>query len=142
VDDGSEFKLYSIFTDEDSTNDDDYEADGNYATAFKRYLQTFSEFFNQTGERLGEAPYKVNKSVSDTNYNYYEQPDITNFVTPTILLVDYTDEAIAAGRGGVSEVLFGVSGSTDKDVADVLANMWNHLSTDTTNPFSANYVKD
>lgn len=137
--DDGEFKFYTIFADEDSTNDDDYSETLLDTTAFHRYLGRYLGFFNITGTKLREAPYKDNTSVSDTNYGYYETPDSDNFSTPTILLVDFSEEAIKQSRGGVSEVLFGLSGDTDAERAKVLINMWNHLDDDTTNPFSSTY---
>ena len=137
--DGNSFKFYTIFADEDSTNDDDYSETLNDTTAFHRYLGRYLDFFNSTSSQLREAPYKENTDASDTNYGYYEMPDSTNFSTPTILLVDFTEKAIEEGRGGVSEVLFGLSGDTDAERAKVLINMWNHLDVDTQNPFSSAY---
>ena len=137
--DNRSFKLYTIFADETSSNDSDYDETANDTTAFHRYLGRHLDFFNSTSSHLQDAPYKNNKGISDTNYGYYEQPDFTNFSTPTILLVDYSEEAINAGRGGVSEIIFGVDGDTDAERANVLINMWNHLDNDTTNPFSSIY---
>jgi hypothetical protein len=57
--------------------------------------------------------------------------------------VDYSDEAIAQKRGGVSEILFGVSGTTQQDKASVLLQMWNHTDTGdkgSSNPFSTSYI--
>ncbi len=137
--DNREFKFYTIFTDEDSTNDDDYSETLNDTTAFHRYLGRYLDFFNITSTKLQEAPYKDNASPSDDSYKNYEGPDSANFSTPTILLVDYSKDAVEAGRGGVCEVLFGVSGDTDAERAKNLINMWNHLDSDTQNPFSAVY---
>jgi len=127
------FKVHTIFTDEESATDED---DTNVSeTAFQRYLQIHSDFFESAGTRLKEqTPYKINASVGDTNYDYLINTDLENFQTPTILLVDYTDEALRLnrigstikGRRGVSEVLFGVDGSTKFDKAQTLLNMWNH----------------
>ena len=50
-----------------------------------------------------------------------------SFPTPSILLVDFTKEAWDAGRFGMSEVLFSLSGSTARENASTLIDMWNHL---------------
>ncbi len=123
------FNFYSIFTNEKSSNDSDYSETTDDKTAFQRYLGRHLNFFNRTAYDLEKAPYKTNKSIDDTNYSYYEKPDPEKFVTPTILLVDYSKEAIELGRGGVSEVLFGLSGDTDAERANTLIKMWNHLDT-------------
>ena len=143
--DGLDFKMYTIFTDEESSTDDDYTLEGQ--TAFQRYLNSFSDFFNEAGGRLNEAPYKGNKDIADTDYDYFSLPDLKNFSTPTILLVDYSAEAIAAGRQGVSDVLFGLTGTTKADKAQLLVEMWNHFAPKSaandpsTNPFSDLYIK-
>ena len=139
--DARQFSFYSIFTNETSSNDSDYDETADDKTAFQRYLGKHLNFFNTTGSTLQNAYYKTNKSLDDTNYGYYEKPDSTNFVTPTILLVDYSKEAIAANRAGVCEVLFGLSGDTDADRAKTLIKMWNHLDADVDNEFSSIYRK-
>ncbi len=133
--------FYTINTSETSSNDDDYEEPAGYNDkAFYRFLDKHMDFFNETGSKLEEAPYKNNASVSDTSYDNYSAPKFADFTAPTILLIDYTDAAITAGRGGVSEVLFGVSGTTDLDRAKQLLQMWDHMTTRTNNPFGANYI--
>ncbi len=143
--DNRDFNFYSIFTNEKSSNDSDYSETTDDKTAFQRYLGRHLNFFNRTAYTLGKAPYKTNKGLDDTNYGYYEKPDPEKFVTPTILLVDYSKEAIAEERGGVSEVLFGLSGDTDAERANTLLKMWNHLDTSeeakSNNEFSKVYRK-
>ena len=83
----------------------------------------------------------------DTNYNYFLTASKENFVVPSIMLVDYTDEAkhltrygsTATGRVGASEILFSVTGDTKYDKADTLLKMWNHADDDKSNPFSSSY---
>lgn len=137
--DNKNFNFYSIFTNEKSSNDSDYSETTNDKTAFQRYLGRHLDFFNKTSTYLTKAPYKTNKGLDDTNYGYYEKPDPDKFVTPTILLVDFSEEAINANRAGVSEVLFGLSGDTDAERAKMLMKMWNHLDNDVENEFSSIY---
>ncbi|MCQ2742171.1 MAG: hypothetical protein MJ239_02590 [Bacilli bacterium] len=138
---GEQFKMYSIFADEESSTDD---TDPDHS-AFERYLVNFTEFFEEAGGRLEERPYRDNANLTESqDYSYFEKSDEDNFKTPTILLVDYTDEAKAANVAGVSEILFGVKGSNKNEKAKLLWNMWNHLETDDdakTNPFSEFYIK-
>lgn len=154
------FKIYTIFTDESSSNDDEDIMDDK--TAFQRYLNIHSDFFESSGQRfLDYTPYKRNASVSETNYNYWSEVDPDNFTVPTIVLVDYTYQATRllrsgdetspiVGRQGASEIAFGISGDTKYDRAEVLLNMWNHTDTSDTsavsysvsavnNPFSESY---
>jgi len=141
--------IHTIFADEDSDIDDDDENEYNEQTIFERFLDDHNDFFEQAQGRLEDkttTPYTKNASVSEEKFKSFgPQSANADFPVPTILLVDYTKEAFEAGRPGVSEVLFGVSGSTKYDKASLLLDMWNHLdnntSTNVTNKFSANYSK-
>lgn len=138
--DGRAFKMYTIYSDETSSNDDQ---DANKYTAFQRYLNNYQEFYELAGSRLAEqTPYRYNANLdSSTDYTYFQNADITNFKTPTILLVDYSKEAYEVYRTGVSEVLFGVNGTSKYDKASLLLQMWNHTDADSKNPFSKSYSK-
>ena len=144
--DGKSFAFSTIYTDEDSTNDDDYVIEAE-KTAFNRYLMKFDDlgFFNDAGARFDDCPYKKNANLTDSsNYtNFIEagtKLDSSSFIKPTVILVDFSKEAFALGRVGVSEILFGVSGEQSYDKAALLNQMWNHTSEDASNPFSKSYV--
>ena len=138
------FKLYSIQADQTSSNDDTYEIDTD-KKAINRYLTYFeaADLWASAAGRLEDAPYRTNASAGMTNYTYIENTDLTNWPVPTIFLIDFTKEAYEAGRPGLSEVLFGVSGSSYFENAQLLANMWNHLdaATASSNPFNSAYKK-
>lgn len=144
IDDAAEhgFRLHTIFTDDDSDNDDDFDIE-EQQKAFVRYLDKFedNDFLPAAGERLTKAPYKLNSNASTTNYDYFSTGDHTNFSTPTILLIDFSKESfnLRQSRVGVSEVLFGVSGDDKIAKADNLAKMWNHTGSDVSNMFSEAY---
>ena len=141
--DGRNFKLFTIFADDESTNDEDYENEEE--KAFVRYLDKFFDlgyWFEIGGRLTDQTPYKTNASVSDTDYENLANADHDGFATPTILLIDFSKEAFELGRPGVSEVLFGVTGSDKFAKAKLLMNMWNHTDVDDiTNPFVENYSK-
>ena len=134
--------FYTIDASEESSNDEDYEEPANYNdTAWSRFLDRHMGFFNETGYYLeNETPYKLNRSIGESSYEDYSQPKFDGFPAPTILLVDYTPEAQAQNRAGVSEVLFGVSGSTSLEKAKLLLQMWDHCTEKTNNPFSSNFA--
>ena len=139
------FAMYTIFTDESSTNDDDYDLEDDQR-AFVRYLDKFADndFFSEAGGRLAdETPYKINASVGDSDYDNFTNADHSAFSVPTILLIDFSEEAfnLHSSRPGVSEVLFGVSGNDRNEKADLLLQMWNHTDEDAANPFSDAYVR-
>ncbi|MCQ2798346.1 MAG: hypothetical protein MJ220_00470 [Bacilli bacterium] len=128
-----EFKMYTISASEESTTDEDYEnVDGT--SAFNRYIINHMNLFNTVGPALMDAPYYQRAGLSESNYDSFSLQSsgadstsvIAAFPVPTILLVDYSEEAFAAGRAGISEVLFSVSGDTDAERATMLKNMWNH----------------
>jgi hypothetical protein len=140
------FDYYTIFSDDTSENDKTIDA--NLGNAWERYLKNNLDFFNSSIERLEAAPYYANASMTEDNYLKFALSDIAAdkkassvFTVPTICLVDYSDAAIKAGRWGLSEILFTLDGTTDPTRAQNLMNMWNHLSTNSTNLFSANYIK-
>ncbi len=147
AEDGRSYKFYTIYSDEVSSNDDDYDTNDE-KKAFVRYLEKFEDlgFWSNAGTRLADrTPYRVNANLTgSSDYDYFTTADHTNFKTPTILLIDFSQEAfeLKKSRVGVSEVLFGVSGETSYDKASLLMSMWNHTTkTDNTNKFSDVYVK-
>ena len=156
INDSREFKLYSIYADETSSNDADYLTDDD-SKAFYRYLNNFTGFWEEAAGRLEDAPYKSNAGISDSYYDNIEKVNCASWQVPTIFLIDFSKEAWAAGRVGISDVLFGVTGNTAIEKALLLQKMWNHLPTvewkdnawvnvpgseDTTNAFRAEYKKN
>ena len=138
------FRIHTIFTDETSSTDDDDE--NNSDSAFQRHLQIYTDFYENAGIRLMEqTPYGYNNYKDNSNMKAFLNADTSAFATPTIVLVDYTQEArdlpiyagSGTGRAGISEILFSVSGTTKYEKAQVLMNMWNHTATDDpSNPFT------
>lgn len=127
------FSINTIYASEESSNDADYEITTNGASAFKRYLMNHADLFNRAGPSLMEAPYKDRASLDDANYLSFALNDdgdglaVDSFPLPTILLVDFSEEAWDAGRFGISEVLWTLSGTTSRENASTLIDMWNHL---------------
>lgn len=139
------FKLHVIYSDQESSNDDDFD-NQNSPSAFQRYLWNNKSFFSASESVLEDRPYRINANIEETKYENFGGENTTstdtksaeNFPKPTILLCDFTNKAITAGMGGVSEVLFSLTGSTDIERAQLLANMWNHTdsySSYPNNPF-------
>ena len=140
------FAFSTIYTDEDSTNDDDFDLEAEQ-TAFNRYLAKFDDlgFFADAGARFDLCPYKKNANLtSSSNYDNFTDAgtkfDASSFVKPTVILVDFTEDAFNLGRVGVSEILFGVNGDKSYDKATLLMKMWNHTVDDTSNEFSKSYI--
>lgn len=113
------FKLYSIFTDEVTNEADSKE------TAFVKYMNRNSEFFELAAGVAYNSEYALNNKISETDITYIADCDAQNFLTPTIMLVDLTDKA-STGSYGVTEMLFGLSSDRDDQKAEVLADCWMH----------------
>ena len=111
------FKMYTIFTDEvtdDTTTNE---------TAFVKYMDRNAAFLEESAGVGYSTDYYINGKISDTDLEYVEQCDPTNFLTPTIFLVDLTDKSPTIG---VSEIMFGVTGDTNVAKAQLLADCWQH----------------
>lgn len=131
-DGASKFTYYTIFEDDTSSNDGDYEETFN--DTFARYLYN-NELFDDTviEDHLKSAPYAERANLRDEENGYYDKLFLhvgseswTSFPVPSVLLIDYSEEAIEKGRAGLCEALFSLSGE-DSDKAKTLMNMWNHL---------------
>lgn len=158
INDGLDFKLYSIFADDTSYNDSKY-ITADDSKAFYRYLDNFTDFWELAAGRLEDNPYKTNGNQSADYFDAMEKVNASSWQVPTIFLVDFTEAAWAAGKAGVSEVIFGVNASTNVSSiqkAQLLQQMWNHLpqvewkddhyenvasTEDKTNPFRVEYSK-
>ncbi len=141
VTDNRAFRLYTIDSDQTSTNDDDYK-NRDWNTAFRRYLLNFADsFFQPLSEILYETEYHYNADISDDTYQYFGDASITGenvFTVPVTILFDFSEEAVEANR--VAEgVLTSLTGSTDIEKANFLLSMWNHLDSNRNNPFSTSY---
>lgn len=130
---GEKFAIHTIFSSEDSSNDDDFEKMGS-PSAFNRYLYTYGDLFNTVGPVLKDAPYKIRANIADTNYDTFSlnssgtETPLANFPVPSICLVDYSEKALKENRAGLSEVAFSVSGDSSMAKAQFLLDMWNHCA--------------
>lgn len=115
--DGLPFKMITIFADEITTETTSKE------TAFVQYMNRNQYFFEYTASVGYNTDYYLNGKISDADLQAVESCDPDEFLTPTIILVDYTDKSPSYG---VSEVLFGVTGDNDWQKAQVLLDCWNH----------------
>ncbi len=147
---GETFLMHTIDASQESSNDDDdaFLEMGTAPSAFNRWTLQHVDLFQQlsTDWDWQNSAYKVNESIGDDNYLkfFIETSDsadpteaLGSFPVPSIVLVDYTDEAVARNLAGIREVIFSVTGDTTQNQAALLMNMWNHTETPTmTNPFT------
>ena len=111
------FKMYTIFTDEVTSDTTTRE------TAFVKYMDRNADFFEEAAGNGYNTDYYINNKISNEDLVNVEQCDPDNFLTPTIMLVDYTDDSPIKG---VSEIMFGVDGDNDYKKAELLLDCWNH----------------
>lgn len=111
------FKMYTIFADEVTSDTTTKQ------TAFVQYMDRNSAFFEETAGVGYNSDYYMNSKLSDSDLQNVESCDPDNFLTPTILLVDFTANA---ENPGVTEIFFGLSGDKDSDKAEMLADCWLH----------------
>ncbi|NCA97120.1 MAG: hypothetical protein EOM77_02930 [Bacteroidia bacterium] len=111
------FKLVTIFTDEETTETTSRES------AFVQFLDRNGDFFTEAAIIGKNSYYHLNGNSSESDLETLEAVDTENFLTPTILLVDFSEDF-----GGVSEVMFGVPGETDIQKAELLRDCWDHAN--------------
>lgn len=136
-----DFKFYVIYSDETSSNDDDFSTQNN-PSAFERYLSNHADLFNIAGQRLAEQPYRINAGVDETKYDNFtlnntSSTDTTfsaDFPKPSIVLCDFTQKALSMNRGGMAEIAFSITGDTNNTRAEFLMDMWNHTDSYTDYP--------
>ena len=119
------FHLVTIFTDEVMTDGSD-----ENETAFVQYLEKQVDFFETVGGTIWDSPYHVNGGISNSDIEAIQEADPENFLTPTIMLIDFSDSCPDATKGvtdvfvGVEEV--GTSGNSDANKAEFLYDAWTH----------------
>ena len=115
--DGSSYNMVTIFTDEVTSETTTKE------TAFVQYMNRHDEFFEYAAGVGYNTDYYLNGFVKKADLEYVEQVDPDNFLTPTIILVDFTE---TSPEQGVSEIFFGVTGDSDYKKAETLLDCWKH----------------
>lgn len=130
IDDGLPFRMHTVNVDEESTNDIDFKGNTEFEKAFHRYVQKFDDLdlWARAAGTLEQAPYKLNQNIASSKYESIENADSSSWETPTVFLVDWTEPAFRDDRFGLSEVIFGVTGSTTYAKATLLQQMWNHVA--------------
>lgn len=109
------FKMYTIFADEVTSDTT------TIKSAFVQFLDRQAYFFEQAAGAGEASQYFLNNKLNESDLEALASADEDDFLTPTILLIDYTDEA-----HGISEVMFSVSGDNKAQKAELLADCWQH----------------
>ena len=120
VEDGRDFKLWSIFIDEYTSETTSTQS------AFAQYMNKFEHYFELAAEAAENTDYYINQGSNSeyaSDINMLADADASNLKAPIIMLIDYSEGAI---QKGVSEVMFGVAADTDYKRAELLLDCWNH----------------
>ncbi len=123
INNGKGFKMYTIFTDEitSDTNDDE--------TAFVQYMNRNSHFMENAAAAAYSSDYYLSGKISDADLFNVESCDPDEFLTPTIMLVDLRtaeEGNLTSTQPGVTDIMFGVSGSNKVTKAQLIADCWFH----------------
>lgn len=113
-----DFKMYTIYTDEVTSD-----SSTKKGTAFVQYMDRNSYFFEEAAASGYNSDYYLNGKINKSDLETVESCDPDNFLTPTIMLIDFTDDS---PNPGVSEIMFGVTGDNDYQKAEHLLDCWNH----------------
>ncbi len=118
-----DFKFYTVFTDQ-TLNDNEWDdKDGKYATPWEAFIDRNDEFLVKAADVAANSYYKYWGNIEDSAIEGLE--DGSNMTTPTLFLYDNT-ASNSSGVTGISEVMFGVTGDTSYDKAELLAHCWTH----------------
>lgn len=129
--DGTQFNMVTIFTDEVTSETTTKE------TAFVQYMNRHDQFFEYAAGVGYETDYYRNGKVQKSDLEVVEQVDPKNFLTPTVMFIDFTDKAVEyVGDVGVREIFFNIAGESDYKKAELLLDCWKH-----TGDFSINNEK-
>ncbi|MGI6714106.1 MAG: hypothetical protein ACOX3K_03545 [Bacilli bacterium] len=129
-----EFKLYTVFADEDTEKD--WEDDGEVAAnAFDSLLRRGENpaFFEDVADRVRDSGYYLNHNLGTESISAADnvleritadsiEGDLS-FTTPTFFLYDATDEV---GNYGITDAFITVEGNSKYEKAQTLVDCWNH----------------
>jgi len=109
------FKFYTIFIDQEVDSDET-------TTAWQRFIDRNDDFLLRAAEVAENSWYKLNGHITDDNVTGLQ--DGSGIVTPTLFLYDITDNNPI--EPGISEMMFGVSGTTSYERAERMSHAWLH----------------
>jgi len=110
------FKFYTIFIDQEVDSD-------LTTTPWQRFIDRNTAFLERSAEVAQNSWYYVNGFLDNSRIDGLE--DGSNIVTPTLFLYDITDNNPI--EPGISEVMFGVSGPTSYEKAELMSHAWQHI---------------
>lgn len=123
---GAKFDFKTVLVDQDTGVD--YSKVTGITSAFDEFLQNENnvvKFEGYAGVATDSYYKNVSNAITDEQINAIEAATIDTFLTPTILLVDFTDDAKKPSEG-VTSVFVGVEGENQSDRENTLKDAWNY----------------
>lgn len=121
---GYEFKLKTIFVDEETNKDwqkDDNKIDDECKSAFDALLVRNQLYFEEYAGVAQASDYFLNNGIDESTIEKIEEANVDTFLTPTILLVDFTKDAPTQG---VQTAFIEVKGTNSVTKANFLKDAW------------------
>lgn len=121
---GSAFSMKTIDASQDT--DEDYKPSNSSAkSAFEAFLDRNIPYFEGYASAAQNTNYFLNGGISQETIDKIESAEVSQFQTPTIFLVDFTNNT-PGGYKGVTGVFVGVPGNTSVEKASFLLDAWNY----------------
>ncbi len=119
---GASFTLKTIDVKQD-TDEDWKDENATASSAFEAFLDRNIIKFEGFASAAQNSNYYLNGGITDATIEKIQSADVDQFLTPTILLVDFTDTA-PISNGGVTNVFINVEGDTSVEKAAYLSDAW------------------
>lgn len=118
---GAKFNMKTIDIGEDTDNDWK-DSNSSAKSAWEAFLDRNILYFEGFASAAQESNYYLNGKISDKEIEErIQSADASKFVTPTIMLVDFTE-----GNNGVTSVFFSYQGDTAAKKAAFFLSAWNY----------------
>jgi hypothetical protein len=121
---GNAFNLKTIFVDEETKEDwkkDDNKMDDECKSAFDALLVRNILYFEEYAGSAQNSNYFINDGIDESTILKIQEANVDTFLTPTIILVDFTDDVTAKG---VQTAFISVKGSNSVQKAEFLLDAW------------------
>jgi len=120
IDSNYPFRLYTIYTDEVTTDTTKTES------AFTQFYGRKNWFLIQAQSVGEQSMYCLNGGITKSDLEKLSDP--SNFMIPTIILVDWTGNEKISGKDnlGITQVMFNCPGANSYERASLLADCWNN----------------
>lgn len=119
---GVSFSLKTIDVKQD-TDEDWKEENATANSAFEAFLDRNIIYFEGYASAAQNSNYYLNNGIDDATIEKIQSADVNQFLTPTVLLIDFTDSSPIT-NGGVTNVFINMEGDTSVQKAEFLRDAW------------------